>query len=100
MGEGGGANERGDIARESRGRVATVFFPALLRRGGSVSDDIAGGATDHRIGVEVGQRTGFGKTPGQHDRKGNLVELDTLPIGVAVDPEILREAAVLALGAS
>ena len=37
------------------------------------------------------------KPPGQHDRKRDFVKLDAPPVGLAIDPEILIEAAILAL---
>ena len=37
------------------------------------------------------------QAPGQQDREGDLIQLNALPVGPAIDPEILIEAAVLAL---
>ena len=63
-------------------------------------DEIAGCLEDQRIRIEILQRPGFVQAPGEQDRHGDFVELDAVPIGLAIDPEVLVKAAVLVLRAS
>ena len=95
----GGADERGDDDGERGGRVAGVFFPALLLRDGSVADEEAGGAGDERDNVKAAEGVDLPETPRKDDGERDLIELNAGPVGRAVDPEVLREAAVWVLRA-
>ena len=95
----GGADEGGDDGGEGGGGVAGVFFPALLLGDGGVADEEGGGALDEGEDVEAAEAIQLPETPGEDDGEGDLVELDAGPVGGSVDPEVLGEAAVRALGA-
>ena len=62
-------------------------------------DEIAGRFQHHRIRVKVLQSLGSMKAPGENNREGGLIQLDAAPVGFAVDPEVLVEAAIFLLGA-
>ena len=98
-GDVGGADEAGDDGGESGGGVAGVLFPALLLGDRGVADEEGGGAFDEGEDVEVAEAVELPETPGEDDGEGDLVELDAGPVGGSVDPEVLGEAAVGALGA-
>ena len=61
-------------------------------------DEIAGRFQHHRIRIKVLEGFGLVQSPGQKDGEGDLIQLDAAPVGFAVDPEILVEAAILLLG--
>src|SRR5580704_9969359 len=98
-GDVGGADESGDDGGEGGGRVAGGLLPTLLLGDGGVLDEEGGGALDEGNDVEVAEGVELGKTPRKHDGEGHFVELDAGPVGGAVDPEVLGEAAVGTLGA-
>src|ERR1700722_16004487 len=91
--EAGCANQSGDIGGQRRGRVAGVLLPSLLRGGRAVVDQEVSRPQDHRIRIEILEPGALVQPPRQHDRKRDFVELN------AVDPEILRKAAVRTLRA-
>ncbi len=95
----GRADEAGDDGGEGGGRVAGVLLPAFLLGDGGVADEEGGGALDEGEDVEAAEAVELPETPGENDGEGDLVELDAGPVGGAVDPEVLGEAAVGALGA-
>ena len=90
----GGADEAGDDGGQSGGRVAGDFLPALLLRDGRVANQEGGGALDEGENVEVAEGIELPQAPCEDDGKGDLVELNAGPVGLAVDPEILRKATV------
>ncbi len=54
------------------------------------------GVADHVPRVEQAQSVAFVlQPPGQQDGRGHLIQLHAWPVGVAVDPGVLREAAIL-----
>src|SRR5580658_2556097 len=95
----GGADERGDDDGECGGRVAGVLLPAFLLCHRSVADEEAGGACDEGNDVEAAEGVELPETPGEDDGERDLVKLNAGPVGRAVDPEVLREAAVRVLRA-
>src|SRR5208282_4822213 len=64
-----------------------------------VVDQEVGRMQHHRIWIEVPKRAVFVHAPRERDRKRNFVELNSVPVRLAVDPEILRKAAVRTLRA-
>ena len=88
------ANQRGDIGGQRRGRVAGVFLPSILRSGRPFVDQELCRRLHHRIRIEILEPGVLVQPPRQHDRKRDFVELNAGPIRLAVDPEILRKAAV------
>src|SRR5271156_6573205 len=97
--EAGCANQSGDIGGQRRGRVTGVLLPSLLRRGRSLVDQEMSRPQDHRIRIEILEPRVFVQPPRQHDWERYFVELNAVPIRLAVDPEILRKAAVRPLRA-
>lgn len=61
-----------------------------------MADQEIGGPLHHGIRVEV-QESLAAQAVGQQHRVADLVELQALPVGPAVRPEILIEASILAL---
>src|SRR5581483_7669952 len=94
-----GAEQRGDDGRERRGAVAGVLLPALLLCNRSVADKEAGGAGDEWNDVKAAESAHLPESPGKDDGERDLVKLNARPVGCAVDPEVLREAAIGMLGA-
>ena len=97
--EAGRADQAGDIGRQRRGRVAGVFLPSLLRRWRAFSIRKCAARSTIGYGSKCPRGARLVQPPRQHDRKRDFVELDAGPVGSAVDPEILREAAVGSLRA-
>ena len=64
----------------------------------TIADEISRSLADQIERIELGQSLLTVKTPCQQDRKSDLVELDAAPVGISVNPEVLREAAICALG--
>ena len=56
--------------------------------------------THHRVRIEASKRTLFPQVPSQENGKSDFIELNTLPIRAAVNPEILCKSAVGLLAAS
>ena len=69
----------------------------LLPRRGAVEDQVARRLHHHRVGVKPPEATEPPEAPREQDGKRDLVELDSLPVRLAVDPEILGETAVRVL---
>ena len=85
--------QSGNFCRESKWGIAGVFFPAILLRHGTVSNDEAGGIADHGPpAVEFAQRLGClaAHKIDEQNGEGGFVHLDAAPIGPAVEPQILR----------
>src|SRR5579862_2215299 len=91
------ADESGNIRGERGGRVAGGLFPALLLSDRTIADQVSGTLADQVEGIEVSQALFTAKTPRQHDRESDLVKLNAAPVGISVDPEVLREPAVVIL---
>ena len=86
-------NDRG----EGRRRVAGVFLPALLLRDRRVAAEKRCCVGDEGQNVEAAEAIELPEPPREHDGESDFVELNSGPVGSAVNPEILREAAVGAL---
>src|SRR5579872_7629214 len=63
-----------------------------------MTNQISGGPHNHRVRVEVFEGGLTFETPGQDNGKGHFIQLNSLPIGLAVNPEVLRETSVVLLG--
>src|SRR5262249_40214832 len=61
--------------------------------------EVRGGPQDHRVRIKFTQSTGLMEPPCQHDRECALIKLNSFPIRLAVDPEVLMKTAVGLLGA-
>src|SRR5271165_7014843 len=94
-----GADEPADDGGEGGGGIAGVFFPAFLVGDGRILDQKASGPLDEGKDVPVAEAAGFPDAPGEDEREGYFVELYAGPVGSAVDPEVLGEAAIGTLGA-
>ncbi len=92
-----GSGQQGrDFDRERERAVSAVLFPAVFSGGGTIGEDIAGGALDHWHKAADCLAVQMALTPqhvGKQDREGALVHLDARPVGLAVEPEVLRPAA-------
>src|SRR6516164_9789869 len=95
-----GTNERSDNCSQGRRRVATSFLPAFLCGRGTFADQES--ARPYHVGVRIkaGQRVGLPEPPRQHDWEGDFIKLNSGPVGLAVDPEVLIKTTVLPLGNS
>ena len=67
------------------GGVAAVFLPAFLGRDRPMTDEIAGGFQHHRIRIKILKTLHLVKLPGKEDGQGDLIQLDAVPVGFAVD---------------
>ena len=94
-----GTREGRDAHGERGRRVAAVLFPPVLRCDGTLADQPRGRPHHQRVRIEVAQRGRFTQSPGEQDREGDLVQLDPMLVRLAIDPEVLIEAAIGALGA-
>src|SRR5215472_5055877 len=93
----GGTDECSNVAGKGGRRIASGLFPTLLACGGTLANQVGAGANDGDVGIELAKGLRLPQAPGQDDWKGNFVELYTGPVRMAVDPEVLVEAAVLSL---
>src|SRR5579871_1455955 len=91
------ADQCGDIRRQGRGRVAAALFPSLLRSGGTLTNQILRRFQNHWRGIKIFQSSMFVQAPGQKNGKSDPVELNSMPVGGPIDPEVLVEAAVRTL---
>ena len=55
------------------------------------------GFQDHGVGIKILKSILSAETQGQQYREGDLVQLDSPPVRIPVDPEVLRKTAVLLL---
>ena len=63
-----------------------------------MADQVSGRPQYHGVRIEVLQCVFEFESPGEDNRKGHFVQLDAIPVGFAIDPEVLRETSVLLLG--
>src|SRR5262245_45562831 len=91
------AYERCDVDRQCRWRETLRFFPTVLRSNRTFADEEPTGATNHPKGIEVSQGIVFPESPGQQNREGHFIQLNARPVRSTIDPEILKEPAILAL---
>src|SRR5271157_4627331 len=94
----GCADQRRNVAGQRGRRVAAGLFPPLLRSGRAFSNQIPASSHDDDKRIEVSECIGLPQSPCQDDGEGHLVELHPCPVRVAVNPEILVETSVVALG--
>src|SRR5438105_13957513 len=78
-GKAGRARKGGDVGREGGRRVAAVLLPTLLRRRGTLPNQVARCAEHHRIRIKVPERPRLMQSPREDDGKRNGVELNALP---------------------
>src|SRR5665213_1081405 len=93
----GRTDERSNIGRQCGRRVPARFFPALLLSDRPMANEKGGGLQDHWVRVEILKYVFPLKLPGENDGKGDFVQLNSLPVRLAVHPEILSKAAILLL---
>ena len=63
-----------------------------------MADEISGRPHDHGVRVKVLQGVLAFEPPGEQNGKGDFIELDSPPVGLAVNPEVLGETSALMLG--
>ena len=91
--------DQGRDVRSKRGwRIAADLFPAFLRSHGAMPNQICGRPQDHGVRVKVLESVLAFEPPGEHDGKGDFIQLDSPPVGLTVNPEVLGETSVLLLG--
>ena len=96
----GGGQQRGDLHGQRERRVAGILLPAVLAGPRTVADDEARRARDHRPERRQHRPGDRALAPGhvqQQHRERAFVELDAVPVGRAVQPAVLRPAAVVLL---
>ena len=62
-----------------------------------MADQISGRPQDHRVRIKILKGVFAPEPPGKQNRKGDFVQLDPSPVGLAVNPEVLGETSVLVL---
>ncbi len=93
----GRSEKRGYLDCECEGRIAGVLFPAVLTRDRAVADEVTCRPFDHRDEVILlgrGQMVPPPEHVGEEDRKGAFIHLHAAPVGLAVEPDVLRPVAV------
>ena len=91
------ADQGRDVGGQSGWRITAGFLPSFLLRHRPVPKQVTRGFQDHRIGVEILKGVLLAEAQGQQYGEGDLVQLDSPPIRVPVDPEVLRETAIFLL---
>src|SRR5579872_2764096 len=91
------ADQGGDVRCQRGRRISAGFLPALLLSDRAMLDKIGRRMRNHRVGVKILQGFLAMELPSEKNRKRHFVKLDSLPVGPAIHPEILREAAILLL---
>ena len=76
------------------GEIPGRLLPAFLVRRRPFAHQEPARRPDHGRGSERAERVGLVQPPREHERKRHFVELDAVPVGTAVDPEVLREASI------
>ena len=87
----------GDLDREREGRIARVLLPAVLARYRSVAKQIPRCSCDHGeepVLLGCAQMAAPSQHVGEQDRKGAFIHLHAAPVGLAVEPSVLRPMAI------
>ena len=62
-----------------------------------MADEISSRPQDHGVRIKVLQGVLTTEPPGEQNGEGDFVELDSMPVGLTVNPEVLGETSVLVL---
>src|SRR5580693_1851487 len=81
-----------NVGRQGGGGIAAGFLPAFLWSNGTMADEIGSGPQNHGVWIKVLQGVLAPEPPGEQNGKGDFIELYPPPVGLAVNPEILRKA--------
>ena len=92
-----GADQSGNIGRQRGGGIAADLLPALLRSHGAMADEISSRPHDHGVRVEVPQGVLTFEPPGEQNGESDFIQLDSPPVGLTVNPEVLGETSALLL---
>src|SRR6476646_694628 len=76
------------------------LVPSLLLCGWPVLDKVGRRGVNHRVRIEIAKGVFLPQVPGQENGKSDFIELNTLPIWGAVNPEVLCKSTVVLLRAS
>ena len=93
----GSADQSSDVRGERGRRIATHFLPALLLSDRSMADQISSRPRNHRVRVKILKSVLPLELPGEKNWKCDFVELDSPPVGPAINPKVLGKASVLLL---
>ena len=93
----GSADQSSDVRGERGGRISTHFLPALLLSDRSMADKVSSRARNHRVRVKILESLLPIELPGEKNRKCDFVKLDSPPVGPAINPKVLRKAAIFLL---
>ena len=97
IGQIGGDQQRGDFGCDREGRIARLFFPAILRTHGTIPREKCRRSPHHRPQRFSPARVNDAVTSGeihQEDGEGRFVHLNAVPVRRAVEPHVLRPMAV------
>src|SRR6476660_4709832 len=76
------------------------LVPSLLLCGWPVLDKVGRRGVNHRVRIEIAKGIFLPHVPGQENGKSDFIELNTLAVRGAVNPEVLCKSTVGLLGAS
>ena len=93
----GGADQSGNVGRQRGGGIAANLLPALLRSQWAMADEVGSGPQYHGVWVKVLQGVLASEPPCEQNGESDFIELDSAPVGLTVNPEVLGETAVLLL---
>ena len=96
----GGADQSGNVGCQRGGGIAADLLPALLRSYRAVPDEVSSRPQDHRVRIKILQGVLAFEPPGEQNGKSDFIELDSPPVGLAVNPEVLGETSALLLQTS
>ena len=88
------ANQSANHRSQCRRRVARILLPAILFRNRRTAHQAPRCTLNERKNRQIAQPVPFPQSPCQDQRKRHLVQLLAGPIGSAVNPEVLRKAAI------
>jgi hypothetical protein len=93
----GGADQSGNVGRQRGGGIAANFLPALLRSQRAMADEVSSGPQYHGVWVKVLQGVLASQPPCEQNRERDFIELNSPPVGLTVNPEVLGETSVFLL---
>src|ERR1051326_3642238 len=64
-----------------------------------MKSQIADGARNQFPRIEKAEGVGLLQSPCKEDGRGDFIELFTVPVGIAIDPTVLRDCAIVVLQA-
>ena len=89
----GGDQQGRDFSRHGEGRIAAIFFPAVLLRDGPIDGNERRSLANHRppagVVAEAARRFAAQEIDKQ-DGKGGFIHLQAVPVRAAIEPHVLR----------